>query len=166
MRGICFKEPLFRAIVDDRKTVTRRTMDLYNVGEILFLKEPYRLEENNVIRYKYSSVFPEREKWRNKLFMKADYARYHIKIINKRQERLQDITPEDCEKEGIMEEIPEAWGMSKDDPHYWVCPDEISMVWFETPQKAFASLIDKINGVGTWESNPIVTRYEFELFDF
>jgi hypothetical protein len=30
-------------------------------------------------------------------------------------------------------------------------------------QEAFAALIDKINGYGTWESNPYVWAYDFEL---
>ena len=32
-------------------------------------------------------------------------------------------------------------------------------------REAFASLIDKISGKGTWENNPFVAAYNFELFD-
>jgi hypothetical protein len=32
-----------------------------------------------------------------------------------------------------------------------------------TPRQAFAALIDKVSGKGTWESNPYVFVYEFEL---
>lgn len=45
MRGICFKEQLFDLIVNGRKTVTRRMADRYKVGEILYLKEPYFVNE-------------------------------------------------------------------------------------------------------------------------
>ena len=31
-----------------------------------------------------------------------------------------------------------------------------------TPREAFASLIDKVSGRGTWKSNPWVFVYEFE----
>ena len=36
---------------------------------------------------------------------------------------------------------------------------------FRTPQDAYASLIDRISGKGTWESNPYVFVYDFELID-
>ena len=32
-----------------------------------------------------------------------------------------------------------------------------------TPREAYAALIDKISGKGTWASNPYVFVYEFEL---
>lgn len=36
---------------------------------------------------------------------------------------------------------------------------------FDTPREAFAALIDKVSGKGTWESNPYVFVYEFKLID-
>ena len=38
-----------------------------------------------------------------------------------------------------------------------------AMIIFQTPREAFASLIDKVSGRGTWERNPWVVAYEFEL---
>lgn len=162
MRGICFKEPLFRAVVSGRKTVTRRMNDLYEVDDILFLKEPYRLEADNVIKYKFSSQQLDKEKWRNKLFMRADYARYHIKITGKRRERLQEITDEDCIREGIY-----VGKVGSEKTHfmtaYYSPHDHQPCI---SAKRAFSCLIDEINGPGTWDSNPIVTRYEFILVDF
>lgn len=37
--------------------------------------------------------------------------------------------------------------------------------FFSSPQRAYADLIDKISGKGTWESNPWVGAYSFELVD-
>ena len=34
---------------------------------------------------------------------------------------------------------------------------------FPTPREAFATLIDKVSGRGTWKRNPWVVVYEFEL---
>lgn len=34
---------------------------------------------------------------------------------------------------------------------------------FPSPRYAYASLIDKISGKGTWDSNPYVFAYDFEL---
>ena len=36
---------------------------------------------------------------------------------------------------------------------------------FSTTQDAYASLINKIYGKGTWESNPFVFVYDFELIE-
>lgn len=33
----------------------------------------------------------------------------------------------------------------------------------DTPRKAYAELIDKINGKGTWKRNPYVFVYNFKL---
>ena len=39
-----------------------------------------------------------------------------------------------------------------------------SKIWLgRTPSKAYAELIDKVSGKGTWESNPYVFVYDFEL---
>jgi hypothetical protein len=34
---------------------------------------------------------------------------------------------------------------------------------FSTPRKAYAALIDHINGKGTWERNPFVFVYDFNF---
>ena len=36
---------------------------------------------------------------------------------------------------------------------------------FNTPREAFAHLIDKVSGKGTWDKNPYVFVYDFELVD-
>ena len=36
---------------------------------------------------------------------------------------------------------------------------------YNDSRDAFAELIDKVSGKGTWESNPYVFAYEFELID-
>ena len=83
-----------------------------------------------------------------------------IKITNIRVERLQDISDEDCLAEGIIEHIAE---IIPNYPPYTQYCCGISEVYCDTPRQAFAALIDKINGKGTWESNPYVWVYDFEL---
>lgn len=34
---------------------------------------------------------------------------------------------------------------------------------FDTPREAFAALIDRTSGKGTWQSNPFVFVYEYKL---
>lgn len=44
--------------------------------------------------------------YRNKMFVKAEYMPYHIRITDIKVERLQDISEEDCLREGIQEYFP------------------------------------------------------------
>ena len=83
-----------------------------------------------------------------------------ITITDIRFEKLQDISDEDCLKEGIYEDGDDSSGL-------YVVP--FYDFWgnkgdgFDNPKEAFAALIDKINGKGTWDSNPYVFVYDFEL---
>ena len=203
MKGICFKEPLFQATVEGRKTQTRRIMtpqptgDLYGfvgytrqtidqvlryfdftcgvttspkyqVGEVVYLKEPYSYvggyydKALPVTIYKYGNNPGNYigENWRNKLFMPESAARHFIKITAVRPERLQDISEGDCFREGIMD--TDFGGMQ------CVVYGLSSGLFFtelgSTPEKAYATLIDKINGRGAWDSNPWVWVYDYALW--
>jgi hypothetical protein len=105
----------------------------------------------------------------NKMFMPEWAARYYIVITGVRSEKLQSITDEDCLAEGIIEECPEMYGL---DPRMgnrygvpgMVEPANISAEkWYDTPREAYAAEFDMINGKGTWESNPYVFSYYYEL---
>lgn len=141
----------------------------YNVGETVYLKEPYSyLSLNNqepVLIYKYGEDYSDIEevspiKWKNKLFMPASAARYFIEITAVRAERLQDISEEDCLKEGI-ENIGERRVVGY--PLGVVFRYSNGYNCFVTAREAYAALIDKINGKGTWERNPWVWVYDFKL---
>lgn len=160
MRGICFIEPLFKATVSELKTVTRRMNDRYKVGEILYLKEPYRIETDKVVRYKYTSIHPDREKWSNKMYMPEKAARYYIEIISKRNERLQEITEEDCIREGI-EKI--GFGFFCNGLIYHSGEHKGKKRIFTSAVSAYRDLINTINGIETWNNNPVVTRYEYVI---
>ena len=156
MKGICFIEPMFHAVAAGAKIQTRRIKKSdtprYEVGEILYLKEPYINTECETLYYFDSPQFGKKG-WKNKLFMPEKYARYFIRITNIKAERLQDITTEDCLKEGIEYN-------RYNDPYYF---NPLSEGGEDTAQEAYEALIDKINGKGTWESNPFVWVYDFEL---
>lgn len=151
----------------------------YKLGETVYLKEPYiifeetyselrQTESGLTIAYKYGNTNTLEEitgdlkaKWSNKLFMPEYAARYFIEIIDVRAERLQDISEEDCLKEGIVLHqiirLGQRWFLNglKDKNN--------NEMGYETAKKAYAALIDKINGKGTWERNPLVWVYDFKL---
>lgn len=135
----------------------------YQVGEIVYLKEPYSINHGrdcDGVIYRFDDkpmsydFWDKDTRWKNKLFMPESVARYFIKITAVRAERLQEISEEDCFNEGIIG-IAGTVG-----PAYKVIRDAKS---FPTPREAYAALTDKINGKGMWNSNPWVWVYDYEL---
>lgn len=106
--------------------------------------------------------------YKNKMFVRADLMPHRIKITNIKIERLQDISEEDIYREGFKKQsVNNGWGNAA---WHW----ETMLTYMDylgrykeirsrEPQEAFASLIDKVSGYGTWEKNPWVFVYEFEL---
>lgn len=102
--------------------------------------------------------------FKNKMFVKAKYMPHHIKISGIRVERLQDISNEDCLREGVRlweDAVPEY----QSNPLGKLYEIAGRRDRYKTPREAFAALIDNVSGKGTWESNPLVWVYEFELVD-
>ena len=92
----------------------------------------------------------------NKMFVKADLMPHRIRITGIKVERLQDISEEDCLREGLLagEQEPRMYGFRL---------PKGTVLSFLTPREAFAALIDRISGRGTWQRNPWVYAYTFEL---
>ena len=177
MKKIYFNDKfgLTRAVLDGRKTITRRIVPFtyckdkihlsrYKVGEVVAIAQSYEtvyheqgLETLDMLvsGWKYSKG------WRNKLFVCADFMSHHIRITDIKVERLQDISDEDCLKEGIYEDS----GDDEFPPSIFYEFEGNEDDGFDTPREAFAALIDKVSGKGTWESNPYVFVYEFKLID-
>ena len=135
----------------------------YKVGEILYLKEPYVAARDGRIFRKYDKSdisflrflgedTEAKGVWKNKLFMPESAARYFIKITAERAERLQDISEEDCIKEGI-----ELYNNYDGTYGGHSAPT--------TPKEAYAALVNSIHGKGTWEKNPFMWVYDFELIN-
>ena len=94
--------------------------------------------------------------WNNKMFTKAELMPHQIRITGIRCELLRDISDACCLKEGIRY-VPKINKFYFED----VCREE--SFYFDNHREAFASLIDRVSGKGTWGSNPWVVVYEFEL---
>ena len=132
----------------------------YKVGEEVAVVQPYRMTACKVdynekeIKEVVCSIG-----WKNKMYVKANLMPYRIRITNIRVERLQDISEEDCLKEGIWRDD----NVGLEGTTYWY--HGLANSSFRTPQEAYASLIDSISGKGTWASNPYVFVYDFELIN-
>ena len=97
--------------------------------------------------------------WNNKRFVPAGFCLSHIRIINIKVEKLQDISDEDCMCEGVTWDYDDYPTMSR--KVYFINDHES----FHSQRLAFAALINRINGKSTWETNPYVFAYTFKLVE-
>lgn len=196
MKKIMFNDKygLTQAVLDGRKTMTRRIIDQRTEGWLRMLyseryddwhrRSPYMYTETLAIAQVYQDIYEkggfdmhdtftfveESAGWTNKMFVKAKLMPHHVKITNIQVEHLQDISDEDCLREGVVMANIGYYveGLKCKD---WEKESHIEMEngetlkLFPTPREAFAALIDKVSGRGTWDSNPMVWVYEFELVD-
>lgn len=166
MEGLTFRQ--------DLEGVNKGRACLFE-GGILLAKSAYKLGETIAIAQKYDDLVKDDEFYRlcgihgmplecikyekgctNKMFVRADLMPHHICITRIRVERLQDISEEDCLAEGIWE----AHDVGLEGVTYWYTG--LANSPYRTAREAYAALIDKISGKGTWQSNPYVFAYDFE----
>ena len=197
-KPILFNTEMTRAILDGRKTVTRRVIKglpdnvysferlsddgiweyrwgecgrgicldfsniitpKYQVGDYLYVRETWA---DVFGKYEYRADYSESEntyrvkrygttiaKWRPSIHMPKEAARIFLRVKNVRVERLQEITLEDIEHEGLYCEPPYT------NEHYAYAPG-MRIHWI----KLWDSLNAK-RGYG-WDTNPWVWVYEFE----
>ena len=133
----------------------------YKIGETIAIAQRYEDMAKDDDLFRLCSKFLGRiifEKGcHNKMFVRADLMPHHIRITNIRVERLPDISEEACLKEGIWR----GDNVGLEGTTYWY--HGLANSSFRTAKEAYAALIDKISGKGTWESNPYVFVYDFEL---
>lgn len=148
-----------------------KSCNRYRVGEVVAVAQNYKDAGVKEAPSPVDNIYYEAHHlrgWTNKMFVCADLMPYRIRITNVRMERLQDISDEDCIAEGIVEAcVNNNWGNCASHWEYNV-PYEDSygrtkLLRGLTPQETYAILIDRISGKGTWESNPYVFVYDFEL---
>ena len=182
------KHLLTQAVLTGQKTMTRRLLRNnvplgnwketvkhlpYKVGEVIAIAQPYKDIIERLPMYSDAILgvdgIPRKEfkaGWTNKMFVKADLLPHHIRITDVKVEYLQDISDDEVLREGIypqrffnkVEYVFATKGKMNNTPVH-------RLKTFPTPREAFAALIDKISGKGTWESNPWVIAYSFELVD-
>lgn len=173
---ILFNTEMVRAILDGRKTVTRRlvkpqTTDRitcgqkkvaapYQPGDILYVRETWS-ELSSGYEYKADGENIDHLgnviKWHPSIHMPKEAARIFLKVKDVRVERLQDITEEQAEKEGFQAGSYEfkgaVWG--QEDTEEWTAVEEFRELWNSTIKK---SDLDRYG----WNANPWVWVIEFE----
>ena len=181
MKKILFNDKYYltQAVLNGTKTMTRRVLkDNVPLGNWEETEKhlPYKVGEVVAIAQSYKSIADERDEaetvldlykigdnlltmdemgagWNNKMFVKSELMPHHIRITDVKVERLQDISDDDALKEGVFKLTDKCF-----------LPSGIAKT-FTSAREAFACLIDAISGKGTWESNPFVVAYSFELVD-
>lgn len=201
-RPILFSGPMVRAVLDGRKTQTRRICKLDyrpgmsapeyesflknclygQVGDALWVRETFVIETQvegdqkpphddgrpimctdedqqwHQAHYRATDPAPELSyqdceephcRWKPSIFMPKWASRITLKITDVRVERLNEISDKDCQAEGVQSMADlyhHIEGLHKGDK----------------PVDTFKSLIDSINGDGTFACNPWVWVLEFK----
>ena len=137
----------------------------YKVGEVVAIAQNYKnagFNPNSLIPtgdgHKIAAY--NHKGWSNKMYVKPELMPNRIQIKGWRIENLQDISDEDCLKEGIIKDMRyyfrENVKQTTGDTLVFSCN-------YDTPREAYAALIDNVSGKGTWEMNKYVFAYDFKL---
>ncbi|EOG7983389.1 morphogenetic protein [Klebsiella pneumoniae] len=103
--------------------------------------------------------------WRPSIHMPRWASRILLEITDVRVERLNAISPEDAESEGLERTNFTGFGDEPGLPSYPepdVYFDPLKKQWKEYPPEAFAGLWESIYGEGSWQVNPWVWVIEFK----
>lgn len=138
----------------------------YKVGEVVAVAQSYKdagvhfLPEEDDEFGCYNFPAEQTNGWNNKLYVRSGLMKHRIRITDVRVERLNDISESDIKAEGID------YVNGYSESYFFGFGVKTEKGWIRlgnTPREAYAALIDHISGKGTWESNPYVFVYEFEL---
>lgn len=114
--------------------------------------------EKNIEKAQEYLMLMEHPGFYNKMFVDSSKMIHQIRITNVRVEKLQDISEEDAIAEGITYA-----GLTYDEYGEPMFVIDGFKEEFSSARDAYACLIDKISGKGTWTSNPYVFVYDFKL---
>lgn len=179
---------LFPKCIND-KDVKRAEMGIDRKGRVYFsftastdqgpeyfdIYPKYQIGERVAVAQDYGRIFTEDDLskrkgsladlingagWSNKMFVSPGIMPHIIQITDIKAERLSEISYDDCMAEGIMKgEFMNTW----DTFYFDEWGDVPNHQTFKTPHAAFASLIDRLSGRGTWERNEWQFTYKFKL---
>ncbi len=170
IKPILFNTEMVQAILDGRKTCTRRIMKPqltahygtqyvkppYGPGDILYVRETWH---KSLSRYMYRADYFDTEKffrngkevkikWHPSIHMPKEAARIWLRVTDVRVERLQKITIDDIRREGLSSVAVHAGDME-------IALEEWKMLWNSTIKNPD---IDRYG----WDASPWVWVIEFE----
>jgi len=188
-KPILLNMDMVRAILDGKKTVTRRIIknqhqwnldtltDIgacleppYQIGNILYVRETWGFDKDNwLYKADFSDVDLEKLKnimrWHPSIHMPKEATRIFLRVTSVRVERLQDITAEQIMREGIYKAVNPFAGVDN-----YVYESEPKR-WFSNQLNCFRyglwnSTVKKsdLNKYG-WEADPYVWVIEFEKIE-
>jgi len=141
-RPILFSTPMVQAILEGRKTQTRRIKFKCEPGDVLWVRETWRGLGSH---YFYKATHDDENlHWKPSIYMPREVCRLFLRVINVRLEHLRDITEEDAIAEGFA---ADGWAR--------FAGENFRDFWNDLNAKRGYS----------WESNPLVTVIEFERIE-
>lgn len=181
MKPILFNTDMVMAILEGRKTVTRRVVKFkpgqnpqwtgyipdgqvlygsnnipaskspYHPGDILYVRETWARSMAGTYLYKATDAPIILDRWRPSIHMPKEAARLFLRVMDVRVEHLQAITPEQIDAEGCKE-----WAYSAKTGELLPSgPSFFRIKWDSTIKPADLPLYG-------WEVNPWVWVIEFE----
>lgn len=173
---IIFSAPMVRALLDGRKTQTRRLAYsrrgrmsrwwFVKAGDRLWVREAWRpvhsADPSRGASYR-ANVGADQTLWRPSIHMPRWASRLTLVVTEARRQWLQDISEEDARAEGLLWER-HTWH----DPEYPLCdiawrPYAGSESRYSHPRDAFADLWESIHGPDAWNANPEVIALTFTV---
>lgn len=194
-RPILFSTPMVNAIRKGDKLMTRRIVKEnipignwdetlkhcpYQIGNILWVRETTcwvmlnhatdlleGAKERTQFVYK-ANVHPDwmeyaKEKygykWKPSIFMPKDACRLFLEVTDIRIERLTEISEEDAILEGVQKQFSTLFNEWRFKDYANIKDDWRSAI------SSFQSLWASINGINSWDENPLVWVYSFKVVD-
>lgn len=193
MKPILFSTDMVRAILDGRKTQTRRIIkhpgalhflsekaDLADVcqsyapylpNDILYVRETFVYRSKHD-RFYYKADYPNFELyahggWKPSIHMPKEAARIFLKVTAVKAEHLQEISEADAIAEGVEWFIPGGeWGQMNGKKVFKKYPHDFSKgCGYGTAKDSFESLWHQVYGSESWDENPYVFAYTFERIE-
>jgi len=148
--------------VDDRPGPTAFKLR-YATGNRLWVKEAWRIDGagsrvpaemcrlHRAVEYRADGYEPDRHAERSPIFMPRWASRLTLTVTDVRVQRLQDITEDDAQAEGLVQAY-DGWAT-----------DPAGRCWGPTARYSFVQLFDSLHGDGVWEANPWVAAISFDV---
>jgi hypothetical protein len=181
-KPILFSGPMVRAILDGRKTQTRRVVSDTKAtmatktapGDRLWVREALERgvtfgiggDEIKSVVYRADGKTHTDANWRWKrdtlpsIHCPRALSRITLEVTGVKVERLQDISEDDAIAEGMTQETAEAVMQPEELAVYAsthiLCPHSRARILFE-------HVWETINGPGSWDANPWVAAYTFRV---